>query len=72
MLRGSGAASDPRMPADPPAPTTERVALVVATLSSFLTPFMGASANVALPSMARDLVTWNRDSSHNSRAGHPG
>lgn len=44
------------MPADPAAPTTERVALVVATLSSFLTPFMGASANVALPSIARDLA----------------
>lgn len=44
------------MPADAPAPATERVALLVATLSSFLTPFMGASANVALPSIARDLA----------------
>jgi EmrB/QacA subfamily drug resistance transporter len=33
----------------------ERAALLAASLASFLTPFMGASANVALPSIARDL-----------------
>ncbi|MCL4814055.1 MAG: MFS transporter [Vicinamibacteraceae bacterium] len=33
----------------------ERAALVVASLTAFLTPFMGAAANVALPSIARDL-----------------
>lgn len=43
------------MPPDAPARRTERVALIVATLSSFLTPFMGASTNVALPSIGRDL-----------------
>jgi EmrB/QacA subfamily drug resistance transporter len=31
------------------------VALAVASLASFLTPFMGASTNVALPAIARDL-----------------
>lgn len=42
----------------------ERVALLVAALASFLTPFMGASTNVALPSIAREfsvdavLLTW--------------
>jgi EmrB/QacA subfamily drug resistance transporter len=35
---------------------TERLGLLVATLSSFLTPFMGASANVALPSIGRELA----------------
>lgn len=35
--------------------TTERVALVVATLASFLTPFMGSAANVALPAIGREL-----------------
>lgn len=34
----------------------ERAALLAASLASFLTPFMGASANVALPSIARDLA----------------
>ena len=34
---------------------SERVALAVASLASFLTPFMGASTNVALPAIARDL-----------------
>jgi len=46
------------MPPHPPASsrgTSERVALAVASLSSFLTPFMGASTNVALPAIARDL-----------------
>src|SRR3989304_2885091 len=42
----------------------ERVALVVASLASFLTPFMGAATNVALPSIGRGfgadavLLTW--------------
>ena len=42
----------------------ERVALVVASLASFLTPFMGAATNVALPSIGREfgadavLLTW--------------
>jgi EmrB/QacA subfamily drug resistance transporter len=36
--------------------TTQRAALIVATLSSFLGPFMGSSVNVALPSMGRDLA----------------
>lgn len=41
-----------------------RAALIVATLSSFLGPFMGSSVNVALPSIGRDfgmgavLLTW--------------
>lgn len=33
----------------------ERVALAVATVASFLTPFMGSAANVALPAIGRDL-----------------
>jgi EmrB/QacA subfamily drug resistance transporter len=33
----------------------ERVALLVALPSSFLTPFMGSSANIALPSIGADL-----------------
>jgi EmrB/QacA subfamily drug resistance transporter len=42
----------------------KRVVFIVATLAAFLMPFMGASANVALPSIARDLqldaivLTW--------------
>ena len=36
--------------------TSERVALVVATLASFLTPFMGSAANVALPAIGRELA----------------
>lgn len=43
-------------PTDSRDPANERVALLAATLSSFLTPFMGASANVALPSIAGDLA----------------
>lgn len=41
-----------------------RAALIVATLASFLGPFMGSSVNVALPSIGRDfgmsavLLTW--------------
>lgn len=42
-----------------PAPTGERgvrrTALIVSTLSSFVTPFMGSSVNIALPSIGRDL-----------------
>ncbi len=34
---------------------TRRAALLVATLSSFLTPFMASAINVALPSVAREL-----------------
>ena len=30
--------------------------LVVATMGSFLTPFMGASINMALPSMGKELT----------------
>jgi len=35
--------------------TTQRAALIVATLSSFLGPFMGSSVNVALPSIGREF-----------------
>ncbi len=35
--------------------TNERVALVVATLASFLTPFMGSATNVALPAIGREM-----------------
>jgi EmrB/QacA subfamily drug resistance transporter len=44
--------------------TNRRAALIVATLASFLGPFMGASVNVALPSMGSDfamgavLLSW--------------
>jgi len=41
--------------AAPPLPKNERVALVVATVASFLTPFMGSATNVALPSLGREL-----------------
>ena len=34
---------------------TKRATLLIAVLSSFLTPFMGSSINVALPSIAREL-----------------
>ncbi|RLB87392.1 MAG: MFS transporter, partial [Deltaproteobacteria bacterium] len=34
----------------------KRVALVVATLSSFLTPFMGSSVNIALPSIGKEFL----------------
>jgi EmrB/QacA subfamily drug resistance transporter len=42
-----------QQPADDP---NERAALIVAALASFLTPFMGASANVALPAIAREFA----------------
>ncbi|MGB9870378.1 MAG: MFS transporter [Anaerolineae bacterium] len=35
--------------------TTRRVAILVATCSSFLTPFMGSSLNIALPSIGREF-----------------
>jgi EmrB/QacA subfamily drug resistance transporter len=38
-----------------PPRTSERVALAVATLASFLTPFMGSAANVALPAIGREM-----------------
>lgn len=44
--------------------TTQRAALIVATLTSFLGPFMGSSVNVALPVMGHDfglsavLLVW--------------
>lgn len=38
-----------------PLRTNERVALVVATLASFLTPFMGSATNVALPAIGREM-----------------
>jgi EmrB/QacA subfamily drug resistance transporter len=47
MLRPSGRVAET---------VDERVALLVATMSAFLTPFMGSSANVALPAIARDLA----------------
>jgi MFS family permease len=34
---------------------TRSAALIVATLTSFMTPFMASSINLALPSMAREL-----------------
>lgn len=36
--------------------TTERIALAVATLASFLTPFMGSATNVALPAIGSELA----------------
>ncbi|HSD27561.1 MAG TPA: MFS transporter [Vicinamibacteria bacterium] len=38
-----------------PRRTNERVALAVATLASFLTPFMGSATNVALPAIGREM-----------------
>ena len=35
----------------------KRAALLVATLTSFLTPFMGASVNIALPSIGTEFAT---------------
>jgi EmrB/QacA subfamily drug resistance transporter len=35
--------------------TTKRAALIVATISSFIGPFMGSSVNVALPSIGADF-----------------
>jgi len=44
------------LPAESPYPaTSRRVALVVTTMASFLTPFMGSAANVALPALGREL-----------------
>jgi len=36
--------------------TTKRAALIVATLSSFLGPFMGSSVNVALPTIGQEFT----------------
>jgi hypothetical protein len=33
----------------------KRVVLLVATLSSFLAPFMGSSINIALPSIGKEF-----------------
>ncbi|MFB3852409.1 MAG: MFS transporter [Vicinamibacterales bacterium] len=54
---------EPVLRKDSPVPTTnpglvvgtERAAVVVATLASFVTPFMGSSVNVALPAIGREL-----------------
>jgi len=35
--------------------STKRTALLIAALSSFLTPFMGSSVNIALPTIAKEL-----------------
>lgn len=35
--------------------TSERVAIAVATIASFLTPFMGSATNVALPAIGREM-----------------
>ena len=41
---------------DSPYPATSRtVALIVTTMASFLTPFMGSAANVALPAVGREF-----------------
>jgi len=40
----------------PDSRSVQRAVFFVATLSSFLGPFMGSSVNVALPSMGRDLA----------------
>ena len=34
----------------------KRAVLLVATLSSFLTPFMGSSVNIALPSIGKEFA----------------
>jgi len=34
----------------------KRAALLVTTLGSFLTPFMGSSVNIALPSIGKEFV----------------
>jgi hypothetical protein len=47
-----------------PRRTNERVAIAVATLASFLTPFMGSATNVALPAIGPEMrldavaLTW--------------
>ena len=43
---------------------TRKAALIIATLSSFMTPFMGSSVNIALPSIQQEftidaiLLSW--------------
>lgn len=45
-------------------PSLRRAALIIAILSSFMTPFMGSSINLALPAIAREfkidavILTW--------------
>jgi MFS family permease len=34
---------------------TKRVALLVASVSSFITPFLGSSMNIALPAIGREF-----------------
>ncbi len=38
-----------------PEPVSKQAALLVASLASFLTPFLGSSINVALPSLGREF-----------------
>ena len=44
--------------------TTKKYALLIATLASFLTPFMGSSVNIALPAIGKEfsmnsvLLSW--------------
>ncbi len=45
----------PQTTPEPADRTTAAVAIAVATLVSFLTPFMGSSVNVALPSISREF-----------------
>ena len=52
----SGLDSEEQSNRPSPARTTERAALVVATLTSFLGPFMGSSVNVALPSIGAEFA----------------
>ena len=37
--------------------TDKRVVLLVAAMASFLTPFMGTSINIALPTIGREFST---------------
>jgi len=41
---------------DNPGETTKRTVLLIATLAAFVTPFMGASINVALPSIGNEFA----------------
>ena len=40
----------------PPSRATERVAIVVAAMAAFITPFTGSATNVALPAIGRELA----------------
>ena len=44
-------------PAEPGGGVDKRVVLLVAAMASFLTPFMGSSVNIALPSIGREFST---------------